>query len=172
MNRQLWLRLDSSARRMTPVALTFVLVLVGAVPLHIPGLSPVVPLFSLMAVYHWAVFRPDLMPASAVLVIGILADALSGAPVGVYAIVFLAVYGAVVSQRRFLAGKTFAIVWLGFALIAAGASTLAWLFVSMLEASLVAPRAALFQYMLTLGTFPLVAWLLLRWQLAVLPAEE
>jgi rod shape-determining protein MreD len=93
---------------------------------------------------------------------------LGGTPIGVNALVFLAVYGAVLSQKRFFMGKSFAIVWLGFALIAAGALAVSWTAISILNVALVEPRTAVFQYVLTLGLFPGMDWLFLRWQQAIL----
>jgi len=168
MTSGLWQRMDLLARQLTPSILTLALVVLNAVPLHLPELSRIAPLLPLMAIYHWAIFRPRLLPASVVFLIGVLQDVLGGTPVGVNALVFLAVYGAVLSQKRFLTGKSFAILWLGFALIAAGAMALSWLVVSALSVTLVEPRTVIFQYLLTLGLFPAVAWLLLLWQRAFL----
>lgn len=168
MTSGLWHRMDLLARQLTPAILTLALVILNAVPLHVPGLSRIAPLLPLMAIYHWAIFRPKLLPAWVVFVIGVLQDALSGTPVGVNALVFVAVYGAVLSQKKFFTGKSFAILWLGFALIAAGAMALSWVAVSVLSVALVEARAVVFQYLLTFGLFPAVAWLLLTWQRAFL----
>ena len=168
MKPGLWHRMDSLTRQLTPLMLTLALVIINVVPLHIPGFSRVAPLLPLMAVYHWAIFRPRLLPAYAVFLIGILQDILTGAPVGVNALVFLAGYGAVLSQKRFFIGKSFFILWLGFALIAAVAAAINWLAVSILSATLVEPQTVFFQYLMTLGFFPAVAWFFLRWQRAFL----
>lgn len=161
-------RLDSLARRLTPFALTILLVLVNAVPLHLAGGARVAPVLPLIAVYHWAVYKPELMPAIAVFAVGVLHDVLGGGFLGVHAAVLLAAYGVVSAQARFFVGKTFAVVWLGFVLVAAGAALFSWILVSVLHLALIDPRALLYQYVLTIGIFPLVAWLLLRWQRAVL----
>ncbi len=164
-------RLDIFLRNSLPVLVTLVLVLANVIPLHVPGLSRIVPILPLMAVYHWAVYRPTLMPPLAVFFIGLMYDILSGSPIGVNVVVFLAVYGAVVSQQRFFAGKSFVVVWLGFGLVALGASILSWLLVSILSTSLVEPRAAIFQYLLNFGCFPLLAWFFLRWQSLLVKVE-
>lgn len=161
-------RLDSLARKLTPFALTVVLVLINAVPLPLSGSARVAPVLPLIAVYYWAVYKPDLMPAVAVFVIGVFHDALGGGIMGVNAAVLLAAYGVVSAQARFFVNKTFAVVWLGFVLVAAGAALFSWLLVSVLHFALIDPRALFYQYMLTIGIFPLIAWLLLRWQRAVL----
>lgn len=168
MKRSFWVQLDSGARNLTPFGLTIIMLIISMAPVHVPGYARVVPLLSLMAVYHWTVFRPELLPAFAVFVIGLLQDILSGTPIGIHALVFLIVYGLVLSQRRFLAGKSFAVVWLGFSLVASGAALLSWILVSAYDVALVDPEPVVFQYLMTLGTFPLLGWLLLRWQNAIL----
>lgn len=164
MNSALWGKADTAARRLTPFGLTVILVLIGAVPLHVPGFAPVAPLLPMIGIYYWAIYRPDLMPVAAVFIIGILYDALSGAPMGVSAAVFVIVHGIIDSQRRFFAGKSFVIVWLGFFLVSAGALVATWLLVSAFYGTLVKSEALMFQYLITLGCFPLLSWALLRWQ--------
>ncbi|NQV84907.1 MAG: rod shape-determining protein MreD [Rhodospirillales bacterium] len=168
MRPSLWHRMDLLARQLTPSMLTLALVIIGVVPLRILEFSTVMPLLPLMAVYHWAVFRPRLLPAYAVFLIGILQDILTGAPVGMNAFIFLLVYGAVLLQKRFFTGRPFLILWLGFALIVACAAALNWLAVSLLSVTIVEIRTAVFQYLLTLGFFPAVAWVFMRWQRAFL----
>lgn len=161
-------RMDVLARQLTPFLLTLTLVIINVVPLHIPGFSRVAPLLPLMAVYHWAIFRPRLLPAYAVFLIGLLQDILTGAPVGVNALVFLLVYGAVLSQKQFFNGKSFFILWLGFSLIAAGAAMVNWLAISILHVTLAEPKTVFYQYLLTLAFFPAIAWVFMRWQHAFL----
>src|SRR3989338_4961778 len=118
MRPSFWHRLDVWARRLTPFGLTLILVLAGVVPFYVPGYARVIPLLPLMAIHHWTINRPELMPAYAVFIIGILQDILTGIPIGISAVVFLGVHGVVRSQQRFFTGKSFAVVWLGFALVA------------------------------------------------------
>jgi rod shape-determining protein MreD len=163
-----WGKVDAIARRLTPFGLTVILVLIGAVPLHVPGFASVTPLLPMIGIYYWAIYRPDLMPVAAVFFIGLLFDALSGAPMGVNAAIFVIVHGIIDSQRRFFAGKSFMIVWLGFFLVSAGALLATWLLVSAFHGTLVKSDALMVQYVITLGCFPLLSWALLRWQRAFL----
>ena len=157
-------RIDVLTRNSLPVLFTLVLILINVIPLHIPGFSRIVPVLPLMAVYHWAVYRPELMPPLAVFVIGVVYDMLSGAPLGVNALVFLTVYGVVLYQQRFFVGRSFFIVWFGFGIMALGAAIESWVLVSILSESIVEPRALVFQFILNFGFFPVLAWLFLRWQ--------
>lgn len=164
MRPTFWQRLDQVARKLTPGALTLLLVIVGQIPWHLPGLARVAPLLPLTAIYHWTIHRPDLLPAHAVFCFGLLVDLLSGGPVGVNTLVFLSVYGVIYSQRRFFIGKTFHITWLGFTLVAAAAALQAWVLVCLYHLTLIRPDALLFQYFVTVALYPIPAWLFLRWQ--------
>lgn len=171
MKPSFWYRVDRFARDLTPFALTFLLLIVNAMPFHVPGFAQVAPLLPMIGIYFWAVYRPDLMPATAVFMIGILHDFLSGLPVGVSALVFLLVLGAALAQRSFFFGKSFMIVWFGFVMVAAGALALEWVAMSLISGSIIQARSALYQYGLTVALFPFLAWLFTRWQHAFLQVE-
>lgn len=163
MKASIWYRLDILTRLLTPFLLTLALVVLNILPLEIPGFSTIVPLLPLMAIYHWAVYRSELLPAYAVFIIGILHDIFSGTPIGLNTAVFLLVYGVVIWQHRFLFGKSFVIIWLGFAIVSAGAFVLTWILYSLWNFTLVDPSGAAFQYLLTVGAFPGLAWMFMRW---------
>lgn len=168
MTPSLWLRLDVTARRLVPAALSFALLLAGSIPMtasHVQVLKPALPL---AAVYYWSLYRPDLMPAPVVFVLGLFYDILGGAPVGVHAVVFVVLHAVVNKQRRFLIGKSFAISWMGFALVATGAFSLVWLLTSIYYATPVEPPSLLFQALTTILLFPVVFWVLLRCHIVLL----
>jgi rod shape-determining protein MreD len=168
MQATLWHWLDAWARKLLPFTITAFLVMLSVTPLHIPGLGTVAPALSLMAVYYWAIFRPDLLPAPAVFAIGLFQDILGGLPLGVTALVLLVVFEIVSSQRRFFLGKSFLVMWWGFMLIAAGATAAMWLLLSTLFATPLAPGPAVVQFLLTLALFPCLTWLFIRAQRAFL----
>jgi len=168
MNLTFWQRLDLVIRGVTPFFFTLMLVILGQVPLHIPGFSEVAPLLPLMAVYHWAIYRPDLLPAIAVFFAGLLQDALSGMPFGVNTAVYVLVHMVVVRQQMFFMGRSFLVIWLGFSMVAAGATVLTWLLTALFFSAFTTPQSAFVQYLVTVGVFPVLAWLQVRWQQSVL----
>jgi rod shape-determining protein MreD len=89
MNAVVWQRLDLWARNSTPFGIAVLLVILNVVPTSIPDYATISPTLALIAVYHWAIYRPNLLPLTAVFALGLLQDILSGAPLGVYALVFL-----------------------------------------------------------------------------------
>lgn len=172
MKLTFWQRVDLIVRSLTPFLLTLVLVVLAQVPLHIPGFAEVAPILPLMAVYHWAIYRPDLLPAIAVFFAGLLHDALSGMPFGVSAAVFVIVHMVVLSQQVFFQGKSFLIIWLGFSLVAGGAVVMTWLLNALFFAAITSVEAAFVQYLVTVGAFPVLAWLLVKWQRSILAQVE
>ena len=171
MKPSFWERLDGQAKALTPFGIAVLLVLVNGLPFHMKGFVVVAPALPMMAIFHWAVYRPDLVPAHAVFAVGLLHDILAGMPLGVNALVYIAVYWGILSQRRFLYGKSFFIVWLGFAIVALMAQAATWFIVSIMLMSPLIANSLIHQYFVTLGVFPLLAWSLIKWQRAVLDEE-
>ncbi len=162
MTRSLRLRLAAAARTVIPAGLAFLFVLAGCIPLTAIDIQVIKPLLPFAAVYYWALYRPDLLPAPVTFMVGLLVDILSGAPLGVHAATFCLVHGGLRRQRRFLVGKSFLINWSGFALVAAGAFAFIWLLTSILHGAPLAAEGLVLQAGTTVAAFPLAFWLLLR----------
>jgi rod shape-determining protein MreD len=155
-------RVDLWLRQATPIALTILLAVLSAVPIGIPGYAAVVPAYTAMAAFYWAVFRPDLQPPFALFLVGVLQDILAATPLGMTALALMIVHGLAVSQRRAFLGKPFVLAWFGFVLIYALAGFLVWVLASLLALQLVGPEPAVFQYLVTVTLFPVVAWVFVR----------
>jgi rod shape-determining protein MreD len=159
-------RLDGWARDLLPALTTVVFLVLSTVRIPMAGFRTVAPAVVLIAVYHWTVHRPLLLPPSVIFAIGFVQDLLSGSPVGTGPLTLLVVYLAVLSQRRFLAGKPFPMVWWGFGLVAAATFLVLWAAVSALSGVLLDPRETAFRCLVTVACYPLFAGLLLGVQRA------
>jgi rod shape-determining protein MreD len=166
MSPTVWTRLDGTARGLAPFGFTVLLIVFGMVPLGIANIAPVKPALGLIAVFFWLVYRPDLMPAWAVFLVGLIQDLLGGGALGVGVFVLLVVYAALAGQRRYIAQSSFILVWLAFLPVAAGAFFLTWLFNSLIADALLAPGPAAFQYLSTVAFYPCIAWMFLQAQRA------
>jgi rod shape-determining protein MreD len=164
-------RVDLWARTAVPLALTLFMVILNVVPLRLPDYSELAPSLVLMAVFYWTVHRPDLMRPWSVFLIGLLDDVLSGAPLGVNALILLFVHWAIVAQHKAFRGQPFVIVWFGFALVALGAVVLELVLAVVVGHGLLDPLALVVQYILTLAIYPPVAFLMGRAQRAFLPVS-
>lgn len=155
--------------KLVPFLTTLLLVVISIVPWHVPGLAVVAPAFGLMAVYHWTIYRPDLLPPSAVFVAGLLLDLLNGTPyVGTSALSLLLTRSVLMSQRRFFVNRLFPVLWAGFLLTAAAVVAFEWALVSALHGAVLGARPAIFEALLTVAIFPLASYLLARAQRAFL----
>lgn len=155
--------------RLVPFLTTVLFAFFSVVPLNLPGFAVVMPAFALMAVFHWSVYRPDLLPLSAVFVSGLLLDLMNGTPyVGISALVFLIGRSAVMGQRKLFVNRPFAIVWLGFLVLAVAAFLLLWALVSALHGAFIDLRPFAFQAVLTVACYPAASYVLARAQRAFL----
>ena len=122
----------------------------------------------LIAVFHWSVHRPALMPVQAAFVIGLLQDLLLGSPLGIGALIYVLVRGSAGWMGRLAAGRGFVGLWLVFALAAAAAFVLRYVIMVAWHGQLIAPIPALLQWLVTVGVYPLVAWVFIRLQKGLL----
>ena len=155
-------RLDTWSRGLIPSLSLIALVLLSVIPSGLPGFATTNPSYALIGIFYWTTFRSDLFPASMVFLIGLLQDILVGTPIGLSAVVLLAVYGVTLSQRRVMIGRPFYLLWLGFIAIAAGAIALAWLLASILATQPIPLIGIAMQLLITIAAFPFLVWLLVR----------
>jgi rod shape-determining protein MreD len=163
-------RVNNGAARLLPVATTLVAAVISVLPLQIPGYAALTPVFTLMAAYHWTIYRPDLLPPAALFGIGLTEDLLAGSPVGVNALLLLVTRIAVLAYRRYFVNRMFPFVWTGFTLLTVVAMFGLWALHCLLDLSLLDFRASIIRAALTVAIFPLASFLLGRAQRAVMGA--
>jgi rod shape-determining protein MreD len=162
MNTVVQQRLDRWLRIAAPLLSILLISFLGLINLPFPNYTTIAPAYTLIAVYCWTVWRPDLVPYVGVFAIGVFEDFLRGTPVGATSLLLLLTQVFVRSQRRFLFGRTFDTFWVGFAIIAVAVALLEWIVMSIAYGTPVAATAAIFRYLLTIAVFPVLSVLLLR----------
>jgi rod shape-determining protein MreD len=163
-------RVNNGAARLLPVATTLLAAVISVLPVQIPGYAALTPVFTLMAAYHWTIYRPDLLPPAALFGIGIAEDLLAGSAIGVNALLLLLTRIAVLSHRRYFIDRNFPFVWTGFTFLAALAMLGLWGLHCALDLSLLDFRNAVIRAALTIAMFPLASFVLGRAQRAVMGA--
>lgn len=169
MNATLSQRLDRLARNLVPAGLGLVCVLLSVTPLYLPGYGMIGAHFAMMAVFYWAVHRPDLLSPLSVFGLGLLLDILVGTPHGVNALVLMMVRVVGDTQGRVFRGKSFLLLWCGFGLVALGASVVIWVLSAALALAPLDPRPALFQAAMTTALFPFLGGMFAWTQQRLLP---
>lgn len=142
-------------KALTPTLLGLFGVLILSLPLRLfEGAIPT-PIIPLVVVFFWAIYSPEFLPAPSVFVIGLLQDLLTGAPLGLWASVYLVTQYIVSSQRAYFMGREQKVVWLGFALAASAASLILWLVMSLMSGVMLPVRALAGQVAATILIYPL-----------------
>src|SRR5271165_2260569 len=155
-------RLDAIARACFPVACTVLLMLLTTLPFGLLDQGQLLPAVTLACVWFWSLYRPASVPPLAVFALGLLLDLLGYLPIGVGALVLLAAQGVADRLRRFLVRQGFAVVWLTYIAVAAGAAALVWGLASLLVFQLMPQGAAVFQFLLSAALYPVLATLFIR----------
>ncbi len=157
-------RVANFTRAGVPIMVSLFLILAAMLPYGLPKSSLAAPVLAMISVYYWSVFRPELMPAGAAFLLGLMVDVLSGGPPGLNALVLILVHWAASGQRRALAGKSFAVGWLGYLLIAAGAAVVNWFFASLFHTTAIESVPLIVSHAIGTAAYPLVAIFLARMQ--------
>ncbi len=161
-------RVNSGVARLLPLATTVLAAVISILPVRVPGYAALTPAFTLMAVYHWTIYRPDLLPPIGLFAIGLAQDLLAGAPIGAGALVLLVARAMVLRYRRYFINRSFPFVWSGFTLLGAAAMLGLWGLHCLMQFSLFDLRTTVFRTVLTVAIFPVGSFVLGRSQRAVM----
>lgn len=162
-------RFEALLRLAFPFVSTAVLLILSAAPIGLPSLAFAL---AMPCVSFWTVFRPAGMAPPIVLALGLLLDLLSFAPLGVHILALLALHGAAMRLRFFLARQSFVMVWCSFCLGVTICAALAWGLTALLMRTLPPWQPILHTLMLSAGLYPLLALLLSRAHEAMRRAEN
>jgi rod shape-determining protein MreD len=160
--------IGSGPARLLPVLTMLVAAFVQLAPVPLPGYAELTPAFALMTLYHWTIYRPDLLPPVALFAVGVGCDLLSGDLPGVTPLLFLLSRAAVLSCRRLFANRGFPVVWAGFAVLSSAAMFGLWGLDSLLAWRPASLSTNGFRAALTVSLFPIASTVLGRSQQALL----
>lgn len=162
-------RLGLIIRGTTPATITLALAILSVVPISMPNGLVVYPHLTLMSVFYWTIYRPDLMPPLAIFAIGLIQDLLTGGHLGLTPLLLLGVYAVVLTQRRAFVGKPFILTWTGFLIVLSVTSSVTWLVVTVLSWRLLPLPQLAAQFVTSLLLFPLLVWFFVRTHRRILP---
>lgn len=147
-----------------PTVLTGLLTLIALLPMDSTVMRLIAPSLPLVAIYYWAVHRPDLMPRIAVLLIGLAIDIFHATPFGATALAYVLVHEVVVRNRRHVAGKPFWALWAGMAGAAVAVYAIQWALTSAFQGMAVPYHALVSQIGISVALFPWLIWPLMTMQ--------
>lgn len=150
--------LGALGRGLMTALLIFLLLVLSNFPFKFGNFGEIRPSFMLMAVYYWAIMRPSTLSPLATFIVGIAFDLMGNFPLGLNAMTLVLAQWLTKSQRKFLLGQSFIVIWMGLALVSFGAGILQWLFYSAFyqHFDLLALRPILMSVIMTAAVFPLI----------------
>jgi len=119
LGRRVWFSL--------PLITTLATLIVFMAPADLFGSAVPPPDIALVSVFFWAIYGPSFLPPWSVFVLGLAQDVATGAPIGFWAVIYLAAYGFAMSQRVFFIGRSGWGVVFGFAVVAFLTAAVAWI---------------------------------------------
>ncbi|MGE0108819.1 MAG: rod shape-determining protein MreD [Bdellovibrionales bacterium] len=137
-------------------------VLLGGLALPLPYFGIIAPSWGLIAVYYWAIYRPDLLRPFPVFLFGILNDFIHFLPLGMSAFLFVALYQFVFTQRRYFIKQPFFMLWAGFALVDFAAVFIGWTVMALVVWRTPPFLPILMQASMSLAVFPFFVWILIK----------
>ncbi len=157
-------RAEELVRGVLPFLSVLLLVCIDLAPLPSAAPTAIAPLLCLCGIFFWTIQRPDLLGNGLVLVLTIVLDATAGLPLGLTTLALFATRLILLAPPRFLAGRSFVVIWACFSLAVVLLLTLRWLLTSLYFEHLFAFRPTAFMMLLTIAAYPLVSLLLAQLQ--------
>ena len=135
---------------------TVLLLFLSVIPFYWGELSQIKPLFIVMVIYFWTVYRPSLLPPVFVFLLGVLMDLMMAWPLGISAFVYTGIQWLVRTQRRFLMGQSFFVFWGGFMLVALLAGIAHWGLFCLLNLTFINILPVFFNIGVSIFLFPFI----------------
>lgn len=89
--------------------------------------------FLIITIYFWAIYRPKITPPLLVFTFGLLADMISGMPIGLGAIILVLLNWAISSQRAFLSAQSFPMIWVVFGIVYLAIVMFQWFIIGLID---------------------------------------
>ena len=127
------------------------------------------PTLFLIIVYHWSLYRSDLLPIEQLVLISLIQDGIYAYPLGFSTLRLLISYTLLMTQKRILNHQRFLWVWGGFSVFVAldaliYATLLSWVKYEWTGIGVLIPGV-----LMTIGLYPLTVWVMNRFIMKRLP---
>lgn len=126
------------------------------------GLSLPEPVFPMALAFAWPLIRPSIWAPLTLLGCGVFLDYLWGAPTGMWALVFLIVYGVVLAASSLISGQEWRVILAWWAGTVGSAFVLMYLFVTLDTGTTPTILGTIGHALFTLALFPFALYLINR----------
>lgn len=145
-----------------PALAAVVVTILLATPIQLFGLKPPEPVLPLLLAFAWPLIRPSMVGVAILFGLGLFLDLFWGGPMGLWPLCLMAVYGAMLLARNFLAGQQTAVRFALYVAATGLAFFLAYTIISLSAGNAPNLLALAGQVVPTVLLFPLADWLIQR----------
>ena len=158
-------KFSGRARYILPFLLTIAVLLFGVTPIRIPGFSHITPMYGIVIIFYWSIYRPDLVGYGFGFTIGIFEDLLHGSHIGVSVMPILITQWIVFNQQKYFPDDSFITSWFAFFFVAFGAGLIKWLcFGFITDGGFMPILNLIVACLLTAIIFPIISWIFSKFQ--------
>jgi len=136
------------------------LIVVMVLPYNIPVIGDIMPYLTLIGVYYWSVFKPEMLPVAAVFILGLVQDVLMGSPFGLMPLMLIVVQQFVFIQGRQFLERDFIFNWVIFVMLVVGFGAVYWIITSLYYREVLDYFDVFGQILLTIAFYPIITGLL------------
>lgn len=136
------------------------LIIIMVLPYKFTVIGDIMPFLTLIGVYYWSVFKPELLPVSVVFVLGLFQDVLLGSPLGLMSLLLVVVQQFIFFQGRQFLERDFLFNWFVFVMLVIGFGFLSWGITSLYFRVFLDYWGVIGQILLTIAFYPIITWIL------------
>lgn len=156
LKMQSWRRLELWFWASVPSAITLFLLILYLAPKHMAGIGYFMPALPLIPIFYWGLLHAHEMPYWFVFALGMVLDAVTGAPLGLSSLLYIFFLAILHAQRKYIAKEGFVIKWVYFAMLMGITSVLNWLLMFFLNGQAQGLLPGFMQWFLTVCCYPLL----------------
>ena len=127
------------------------------------------PALFLIALYHWSVYRSDLLSVEQLVLISLIQDGIYAYPLGFSALRILICYALLMTQKRILSHQRFLWAWGGFSLFALLDILVYAILLSCVKREWTGFLPLMPAMLMTIGLYPLVVRMMNRFMMRCFP---
>lgn len=127
---------------------------------HMPNLMWAMPWLSTIGVFFWAIFARRQCSFTHVFMLGLIEDTIVGTVFGFHALILVSMYRLALQQQKYLFGKPFKVIWLGYSLSLIFIFILAFIITTILKSG-ISPISPI-NWLTTCLSFPFIYLILLQ----------
>jgi cell shape-determining protein MreD len=129
------------------------------------------PTLLLIILYHWTLYRSDLLPVEQLVLISLIQDGVYAYPLGFSALRLLIGYALLMTQKRILSHQRFLWVWGGFGVFVILDALIYATLLSCVKHEWTGVFPLIPGIMMTMGLYPPMVWAMNRFVMKRLPVS-